>query len=117
VLIAYLFFVAYFYAYTSLGRHVARYDDTFRMLFLSMGYTRQEFFVNYLLVRGKWKLVDNILTFSVIGTAIVVFCDEVRRLYPDQGRTIIFTLIVFSVLISVSSWLSSDYVNTASKEE
>ncbi|HNQ71602.1 MAG TPA: hypothetical protein PKL93_09860, partial [Mesotoga prima] len=39
-----LFLISYLYIYGSLGRHTSRYDDTFRMLFLSMGYTRQEFF-------------------------------------------------------------------------
>jgi hypothetical protein len=35
--------VAYFFIYNSLGRHIISYDDTFRVLFLSMGYTREEF--------------------------------------------------------------------------
>lgn len=117
MLLCYLFFVAYFYVYNSLGRHITRYDDTFRMLFLSMGYTRQEFFKKYLLVQGKWKLVDTNFSFATMTTLIIVFSREIKYFFPDQWLGLMTLFMASTFVITLSRWLGDDYGNKLSKGE
>ncbi|HOI62800.1 MAG TPA: hypothetical protein PLM80_07585 [Mesotoga sp.] len=115
--LTFLFFVAYFFIYNSLGRHITSYDDTFRILFLSMGYTREEFFMNYLLVQGKWKLIESNISFASSSTFIIIFSGELARFFPDQwvGVTLVFAVSTF--VLSVSRWIGEDFRNKLSKEE
>jgi len=112
-----LFLIAYLYVYGSLGRHMSRYDDTFRMLFLSMGYTRQEFFKKYLIVQGKWKLADCILTFSAIATVIRFLSDHLKYFYPDEWLKLMLLFTVICLTVGVSRWFGDSSVNKLSMEE
>ncbi|HDP78527.1 MAG TPA: hypothetical protein ENN47_10170 [Mesotoga infera] len=112
-----LFFIAYLYVYGSLGKHTSRYDDTFRMLFLSMGYTRQEFFKNYLILQGKWKLVDCVFTFSAIVTAIRLMSVHFRYFYPGEWLRIMLLFMVICMVVGISRWFGDNSVNKLSKEE
>ncbi|PIJ62436.1 hypothetical protein Y696_01815 [Mesotoga sp. H07pep.5.4] len=112
-----LFLISYLYIYGSLGRHTSRYDDTFRMLFLSMGYTRQEFFKNYLIVQGKWKLADCILSFTAIATVIEFMSNHIRYFYPDEWLSIMLLFMTICLVVGVSRWFGDNYVNKLSKEE
>lgn len=112
-----LFLISYLYIYGSLGKHTSRYDDTFRMLFLSMGYTRQEFFKNYLIVQGKWKLADCILTFTAIATVIEFMSNHIKYFYPNEWLSIMLLFMTICLVVGVSRWFGDNYVNKLSKEE
>ncbi|HON27991.1 MAG: hypothetical protein KBI09_03790 [Mesotoga sp.] len=115
--LTFLFFVAYFFIYNSLGRHIISYDDTFRVLFLSMGYTREEFFMNYLLVQGKWKLIESNISFASSSALIMIFSRELSRFFPDQWVGVILVFAFSTFVLSVSRWIGEDFRNKLSKEE
>lgn len=57
------------------------------------------------------------LTFSIIGTAIIMISDKMRILMPDQW---LFFLLIFEGIIFVLAsvrWLAEDFVNKESKSE
>jgi len=87
------------------------------MLFLSMGYTRQEFFKNYLIVQGKWKLADCILSFTAIATVIEFMSNHIRNFYPDEWLSIMLLYMTICLVVGVSRWFGDNYVNKLSKEE
>ena len=117
LLYAWLPFISYFFNLRAISERVLKYDDTFRIFFLSMGYTRQEYLRNFIIYGGKLKILDCMLTFSIIGTAIIMISDKLRTFMPDQWLVflIIFEVIIF-ILASVR-WFVEDFVNKESKSE
>ncbi|OAA23919.1 hypothetical protein [Kosmotoga sp. DU53] len=117
LLYAWLFFTGYFFNLRAISEQVLRYDDTFRIFFLSLGYTRQEYLRDLIIYGGRLKILDCVLTFSIIGTAIIMISDKMRILMPDQW---LFFLLIFEGIILVLAsvrWLAEDFVNKESKSE
>lgn len=73
--------------------------------------------MNYLLVQGKWKLIESNISFASSSTFIIIFSGELARFFPDQwvGVTLVFAVSTF--VLSVSRWIGEDFRNKLSKEE
>ena len=113
----YLFFIAYFAHIYSLGIHISTYDDTFRTLFLSMGYNRQEYFWKYLLIQARWRLIDSNLSFSLIASTVLLLSSILKDSFPDQRNRVLVGMMLMTLAISVVRWIYERFGNKFSKAE
>ncbi|WP_156173157.1 hypothetical protein [Kosmotoga pacifica] len=114
---AFLFFFAYLHILRGLLGHLSKFDDTFRAFFLSMGYTRQDYLLNFLFKYGKWKIIDSILAYSVVTTSIIVGFSELKRFVPDQIIPISIILSVLFLIMCILNWIVESVRNKLSNPD
>ncbi|OAA30135.1 hypothetical protein AT15_01055 [Kosmotoga arenicorallina S304] len=114
---AFLFAFAYLYILREISEHLSKFDDIFRAFFLSMGYTRHEYFMNVIFKFGKWKLLQSVLSFSLVTTSIIFVLGEFRRLIPGQIDSLALMLSVLFAVICVLTWFVERDRNKLSNSE
>ena len=72
------FFISFFSGLSSLGRFLKVYDESFRMLFLSFGYTRREYHWHYLFLKAKWVLLLEVVFLSTAFSTVVPILEWTR---------------------------------------
>jgi hypothetical protein len=73
--------------------------------------------MNYLLVQGKWKLIESNISFASSSALIMTFSREMSRFFPDQWVGVILVFAFSTFVLSVSRWIGEDFRNKLSKEE
>ena len=72
------FFISFFSGLSSLSRFLKVYDESFRMLFLSFGYTRREYHWHYLFMKAKWVIVMEAIFLSTAVSTVVPILEWAR---------------------------------------
>lgn len=108
LLIGYLFFLREF------NLRIMSFDVSFRIIYLSMGFTRNEYLKNLLLSESKLFFVRSLITFLLISTVADVFHEISSIASNNCYNAITLFFIVLLSILCMMNWIKKDIVKNSS---
>lgn len=110
-----LLFIGYLYFLRDLNLRIMSFDVSFRIIYLSMGFTRNEYLKNLLFSESKLFFVQSLTTFILISTIADVFHELTSIISTDCYSTITVFFIGLLVVLCIINGTKKYIVKNNSK--
>lgn len=107
--------IGYLYFLRELNIRIMSFDVSFRIIYLSMGFTRNEYLKNLLLSESKLFFVRSLITFILISTIADIFHELISTISTNCYSEIIVFFMGLLVVLCVINWTKKDIVKNNSK--
>ncbi len=109
-----LLLIGYLYFLREFNLRIMSFDVSFRIIYLSMGFTRNEYLKNLLLSESKLFFVRSLITFLLISTVADIFHELSSIVSNNCYNMITLFFIVLLSILCIMNWLKKDIVKNSS---
>lgn len=115
LLIITLLLIGYLYFLRQFSFRIMSFDVSFRIIYLSMGFTRNEYLKNLLLSESKLFLAGSFITFILISTFTDIFYELSLIISNSCYSSMTVFFISLLVVLCIITWTKKDIVKNNSK--